>query len=86
MGKIGMDVSIPHAHHQSHALTACFDFAVHRVCWSENRSLETWRAYNYPHVAAVYWSLYRLARHFSPPLARRASRNRRRAPHHATET
>ena len=43
------------------------------VCWSENRSLETWRAYNYPHVTAVYWSLYRLARHFSPPLASRAS-------------
>ena len=31
-------------------------------CWSEKRSLETWRSYNYPHVAAVYWSLYRLAR------------------------
>ena len=43
------------------------------VCWSENRSLETWRAYNYPHVTAVYWALYRLARHFSPPLASRAS-------------
>ena len=42
-------------------------------CWSENRSLESWRAYNYPHVTAVYWSLYRLARHFSPPLAVRAS-------------
>eukprot|EP00966_Prymnesium_polylepis_P307784 7112679-Prymnesium_polylepis.1 len=37
------------------------------------RSLETWRAYNYPHVVVVYWSLYRLARHYSPPLARRAS-------------
>ena len=43
------------------------------VCWSENRSLETWRAYNYPHVVGVYWSLYRLARHYSPPLATRAS-------------
>ena len=41
-------------------------------CWSEARSLESWRAYNYPHVAAIYWSLYRLARHFSPPLANRA--------------
>ena len=26
-------------------------------CWSESHSLETWRAYNYPHVTAVYWSL-----------------------------
>jgi hypothetical protein len=42
------------------------------VCWSEKRSLETWRAYNYPHVVVVYWALYRLARHFSPPLAKRA--------------
>ena len=25
-------------------------------CWSEEHSLEEWRAYNYPHVAAVYWS------------------------------
>ena len=41
-------------------------------CWSEEHSLETWRAYNYPHVTAVYWSLYRLARHFSPPLTKRA--------------
>ncbi|KAL6747570.1 hypothetical protein V8C86DRAFT_2906417 [Haematococcus lacustris] len=32
------------------------------VCWDEQRASETWRAYNYPHVAAVYWSLYRLAR------------------------
>ena len=30
-----------------------------------------WRAYNYPHVTAVYWALYRLGRHHSPPLARR---------------
>ncbi len=41
-------------------------------CWSEKRSLETWRAYNYPHVEAVYWSLYRVGRHHSPPLTRRA--------------
>ncbi|KAL1530741.1 hypothetical protein AB1Y20_001640 [Prymnesium parvum] len=41
-------------------------------CWSEEHSLETWRAYNYPHVAAVYWSLYRLGRHYSPPLTSRA--------------
>ncbi|GAX85694.1 hypothetical protein CEUSTIGMA_g13110.t1 [Chlamydomonas eustigma] len=32
------------------------------TCWDEGRSMETWRAYNYPHVAAVYWSLYKLAR------------------------
>ena len=42
-------------------------------CWSEEHSLETWRAYNYPHVTAVYWSLYRVGRHFSPPLTRRQS-------------
>ena len=35
-------------------------------CWSESHSLETWRAYNYPHVTAVYWSLYRLGRWHSP--------------------
>ena len=47
---------------------------VHVHCSREtDRSLETWRAYNYPHVATVYWSLYRLARHYSPPVARRAS-------------
>ena len=41
-------------------------------CWSEEHSLETWRAYNYPHVATLYWSLYRLGRHYSPPLTTRA--------------
>jgi hypothetical protein len=41
-------------------------------CWSEEHSLETWRAYNYPHVTTVYWALYRLGRHFSPPLTKRA--------------
>jgi len=41
-------------------------------CWSEKRSLEAWRAYNYPHVVAVYWALYRLSRHFDPPLTSRA--------------
>ena len=42
-------------------------------CWSEKRSRETWRAYNYPHVATTYWALYRLGRHFAPPLTRRAT-------------
>ena len=41
-------------------------------CWSEEHSLETWRAYNYPHVATDYWALYRLGRHFNPPLTKRA--------------
>ena len=41
-------------------------------CWSEEHSLETWRAYNYPHVTVDYWALYRVARHFSPPLTKRA--------------
>lgn len=40
-------------------------------CWSEPHSLESWRAYNYPHVATVYWSLYRSARWANPPLATR---------------
>ena len=29
------------------------------------------RAYNYPHVTAVYWSLYRLGRRFRPARVRR---------------
>ena len=41
-------------------------------CWSEEHSLETWRAYNYPHVTAVYWSLYRVARWTTPAQTRRA--------------
>ena len=40
-------------------------------CWSEEHSLESWRAYNYPHVAAVYWALYRLARYHTPALTTR---------------
>eukprot|EP00900_Chrysochromulina_parva_P021260 jgi/Chrpa1/3768/Chrysochromulina_OHIO_Genome00018395-RA len=40
-------------------------------CWSEEHSLESWRAYNYPHVTAVYWSLYRVARWHTPQLTRR---------------
>lgn len=30
--------------------------------WDKARGDTTWRAYNYPHQAAIYWSLYRLAR------------------------
>jgi hypothetical protein len=40
-------------------------------CWSLPHSLESWRAYNYPHVTTVYWSLYRAARYANPPLATR---------------
>lgn len=32
--------------------------------WNKSRSEETWRAYNYPHQAAIYWAMYRLARNF----------------------
>lgn len=32
--------------------------------WNKARSEETWRAYNYPHQAAIYWVMYRLARNF----------------------
>lgn len=34
-------------------------------CWDEPRSLTRWRSYNYPHVVATYWSLYRLARYYN---------------------
>src|SRR6185503_6653533 len=30
--------------------------------WSQAHTLEVPRSYNYPHVAALYWSMYRLAR------------------------
>lgn len=30
--------------------------------WDKARTETTWRSFNYPHVAAVYWALYRLAR------------------------
>lgn len=30
--------------------------------WDKARGDTTWRAYNYPHVTAVYWALYHLAR------------------------
>ena len=30
--------------------------------WDKARSETTWRAFNYPHVTAVYWALYHLAR------------------------
>jgi hypothetical protein len=33
--------------------------------WNEPRSKTTWRAYNYPHQAAIYWCLYRLARNYT---------------------
>ncbi len=32
------------------------------AAWDKARSETTWRAYNYPHQAAIYWSLYKLAR------------------------
>jgi hypothetical protein len=30
--------------------------------WNKARTETTWRSFNYPHQAAVYWALYRLAR------------------------
>ncbi|BCM93348.1 hypothetical protein IAD21_05239 [Abditibacteriota bacterium] len=30
--------------------------------WDKARGETTWRSYNYPHVTAVYWALYHLAR------------------------
>lgn len=32
--------------------------------WNKSRSEETWRAYNYPHQATIYWVMYRLARNY----------------------
>lgn len=32
--------------------------------WDKSRSEETWRAYNYPHQATIYWIMYRLARNY----------------------
>ena len=32
--------------------------------WDKARTETTWRAFNYPHVACVYWCLYRLARNY----------------------
>ncbi len=34
----------------------------YRSGWNKARGETTWRSYNYPHVTAVYWALYRLAR------------------------
>ncbi|KAK3235805.1 hypothetical protein CYMTET_54007, partial [Cymbomonas tetramitiformis] len=42
-------------------------------CWSEKKSLEEWRAYNYPHPTAVYWSLYRIGRHWAPSWLQRST-------------
>ena len=33
--------------------------------WDKARGETTWRSYNYPHQAAIYWSLYRLARNYT---------------------
>ena len=30
--------------------------------WSKKDSEDVWRSYNYPHVVAAYWALYRIAR------------------------
>ena len=32
--------------------------------WNKERTETTWRSFNYPHVAAVYWALYHLARDY----------------------
>ena len=44
-------------------------------CWSEKRSRETWRSYNYPHVATTYWALYRLGRIDALPVVELAYRD-----------
>jgi hypothetical protein len=42
---------------------ACWPDCNWMVCWTEEKSMETWRAYNYPHVTAVHWALYRAGRY-----------------------
>lgn len=39
--------------------------------WSKERGLETWRAYNYPHQAAIYWVLYKLSRNYEGLVTKR---------------
>lgn len=34
------------------------------AAWDKKRSEDTWRAYNYPHQAAIYWVMYQLARNY----------------------
>lgn len=41
-----------------------FNYSGH-PCWDKARSETRWRSYNYPHVTALYWSLYRLARNYN---------------------
>ncbi|HLK55891.1 MAG TPA: DUF5695 domain-containing protein, partial [Chthonomonadaceae bacterium] len=33
--------------------------------WDKARTETTWRSFNYPHVAAVYWALYHLSRDYT---------------------
>lgn len=33
--------------------------------WDKARGDTTWRSYNYPHQASIYWTLYRLARNYT---------------------
>ncbi len=40
--------------------------------WDEDRTRTTWRAYNYPHQAAIYWVLYRLARNYRGLIQKRS--------------
>ncbi|KAG8457365.1 hypothetical protein KFE25_005046 [Diacronema lutheri] len=42
------------------------------ICWSEPEAAKTWRAFNYPHVAAIYWALYRVGSRRQPALVRAA--------------
>jgi hypothetical protein len=39
--------------------------AVYWGAWNKAHTLEVPRSYNYPHVAALYWSMYRLARNYT---------------------
>ncbi|HZT41038.1 MAG TPA: DUF5695 domain-containing protein [Chthonomonadaceae bacterium] len=38
------------------------NYYIIRSGWDKARSETTWRSFNYPHQAAIYWCLYRLAR------------------------
>lgn len=61
--------SLASHHPELHAAChACWPKCWWLVCWDQKASAATWRAYNYPHVAAVYWALSRKASRSEPPL------------------
>ncbi|MBT9672336.1 hypothetical protein GPK34_09850 [Secundilactobacillus kimchicus] len=60
------DVLWGHLQNKDYSIKASLYYSnTHSIySWDQDRSRETWRAYNYPHQAAIYWALYRLARNY----------------------